>query len=177
MTIDKKLNLTMRLLVCTDQTYNESCKGCPYGNGTESVSGCKTKLFEDIMKAMTTPATDDYSKKSPKDLISDILIEMGISMKNLGYSYLQEAIEHVIDKPEALNALVGDLYPHVGKKYEVTGTAVERCMRTAINSAIDQFGFEHVCRTLRLPTDPYRNLVPSQVIAAIANMVRREIRA
>lgn len=177
MTIDNKINLGLRLLLCTDQEYGECCKGCPYGNGEESVAGCRTKLHQDIMEAMTTPAADDHSQKSAKDLISSILIDMGISVKNSGYPYLQEAIEYAVYTPAAVNLLTTVLYPHVGDTFGVSGVAAERNMRTSINRAIEQFGFEHVTQILRIPTQPRRNLSTAQVIATIADIVRREIGA
>lgn len=175
MTIDKEINLVLRLLVCADQDFNESCKGCPYGNGEEPVSGCKTKLYHDIMRAMTTPATDDIKEKTAEDLTSEILIGMGVPMSNLGYAYLKEAIQYAIENPSAINHVVYELYPNVGKVFDVSGPAVERAIRHSVNSAIKRLGFSHVARTIGLPTEPNRTLRTSEVVAAIAEAVRRKI--
>lgn len=175
MTIDDKINLGLRLVFCVEQWGIESCKGCPYGDGEERTGNCKEKLYADVVKAMTTHVTDDHNQMDAEDMVSQILIEIGVNARNSGYQYLQEAITYAVYTPTATKCLVKELYPHVGEVFGISGPAAERAMRTAITNAVDKFGFEHVARTMGLQTHPCRTLTTSEFISTIAGIVRRKI--
>lgn len=49
-----------------------------------------------------------------------------------GYSYIRDAITLVYNNPELIGGITKELYPEIGKKYNISITRVERSIRHAI---------------------------------------------
>lgn len=73
------------------------------------------------------------SKPDQRTAVSNLVLTLGIRTKLKGYSYLLEAIPIVMKNPEV--SLTKELYPEVGKRYNVDSGRVERTIRSAIHSA------------------------------------------
>lgn len=69
-----------------------------------------------------------------REIVTKIIHDMGIPAHIKGYHYLREAIVMSIKDITVLNRVTYDLYPVIAKKYGTSRTAVERAMRTAIET-------------------------------------------
>lgn len=74
------------------------------------------------------PAAADHRSR-----ISDLLQQLRIPVKAQGYFYLVETIARAAEKPD--QAFCKELYPDVARLRNVQWTSVERCIRSAIQSA------------------------------------------
>lgn len=73
--------------------------------------------------------------EKPKDLyyrVSMLLKEVGFPAHILGYGYTREAIMMIMDNPNLLGQMTKLIYPGVAKKFNTTGSRVERAIRHAI---------------------------------------------
>lgn len=65
-----------------------------------------------------------------------ICIECGMRPQNSGFQYFVDAIEMVYnDRSYTERYMTKRLYPDIGKKYGITGSCVERCMRHAVENS------------------------------------------
>ncbi len=69
----------------------------------------------------------------PAKWISDALVSLGVLPNQTGYQYLQDAI--VLKALEPDLSMTKALYPAVGKRSGVSSVAVEKAVRTAIQTA------------------------------------------
>lgn len=67
------------------------------------------------------------------DMVSQLLFELGVLTKLLGYQYLRDAIFSLIAKPN--QSAMKDLYPYVAAKNGASSSQIERSMRNAIEVA------------------------------------------
>ena len=68
-------------------------------------------------------------------VISECLKDLGTPVNVLGYEYLRYAIDlSTKDMSMVRNGLTKQLYPRVAVQYNTTGTRVERCIRSAIET-------------------------------------------
>lgn len=72
-------------------------------------------------------------KMNPRTQVSDTLLDLGISTKLKGFSYLQEAVLMMAQNPGI--SVTKELYPAVGNICNSTGSLVERSIRSAVDSA------------------------------------------
>ena len=72
-----------------------------------------------------------------KSRIKRILVQCGVGPEYRGYTYLVEAIymEMEYKRKHTVPMKVCELYNEVGKKFEVNGKRVERCIRHCIQNA------------------------------------------
>jgi len=94
-----------------------------------SVADSVRNKFESNLSVHSIPESPEQQKKSILKRIHSELNLIGISTKAVGYKYLGDAINMVIDGVEH-NYCVA-----IGKKYDKTNTSVERAMQNAINRA------------------------------------------
>jgi two-component system response regulator (stage 0 sporulation protein A) len=66
-------------------------------------------------------------------LTANILLKLGFSTKHNGYNYLREAIPLAMQRPGQM--VTKQIYPEVGRLCDAGKDQVERCIRTAIDSA------------------------------------------
>ena len=84
-----------------------------------------------VKKAVVTPSKED-TEKSSKELRRKIATNLdcvGISQKSVGYNYLIDAIELIIDKPQPNICAV------LAERYGKSDSSVERAMQKAITRA------------------------------------------
>ena len=72
-------------------------------------------------------------KSNPRTLISDTLLDLGISTKLKGFAYLQEAVLLMAENPGL--SVTKELYPAVGSICNSSGMLVERSIRSAVDGA------------------------------------------
>ena len=67
-----------------------------------------------------------------KVVISQILTNLGVPNRMLGYRYCRSAIVTIIQDPNMLNNITEELYPQLAKLYNSTPSRVERNIRAVI---------------------------------------------
>ena len=72
-------------------------------------------------------------RQDPRNAVSNMLCDLGISTKLRGYAYLREAILEIMRNPGQM--ITKELYPKVGKLCNANGIQVERSIRSAITKA------------------------------------------
>ena len=71
--------------------------------------------------------------------VTDMIHEIGVPAHIKGYQYLREAILITTADPSVLNkAVTKILYPEIARRYGTTALRVERCIRSAIETAWDR---------------------------------------
>ena len=93
------------------------------------------------MKAVLARLTDlaqrldqtSAARPDPRNAVSNMLRDLGISTKLRGYGYLREAILELHRCPGQM--ITKELYPGVAKQYDTSASKVERAMRHAIEVA------------------------------------------
>ncbi|QNO16170.1 sporulation transcription factor Spo0A [Alkalicella caledoniensis] len=74
-------------------------------------------------------------KRDLEDVITGVLLEVGIPAHIKGYMFLKEAISLVINDMDIINSVTKHLYPSIAEKFDTTPSRVERAIRHAIESA------------------------------------------
>ena len=104
------------------------------------------------------------------DRITKTLLLLGISPYCKGHGYLVASIEVTVLDPSRIELVTKDLYPSIGRRFEVTTASVERCMRNAIASywfyndgTLDRMAQRHL---VKRPTC-------SEFIRIVADYIRR----
>ncbi len=109
-------------------------------------------------------------KRSSKEETQNIIREMdklGIPHNIKGFQYIREAITLVLSDPEVINSVTKVLYPSVAKKFNSTGSKVERGIRHAIESADRRsHGFDIF---------PHGKPTNSEFIAMMADKIRYDL--
>lgn len=86
-----------------------------------------------IQELAATVSGEVHPSEDPGILLSSLLMELSLSPKVDGFSYLMAAIPLYISDPG--QGLTKELYTAVGRSFGKNGLQVERCIRTAIQSA------------------------------------------
>lgn len=95
---------------------------------------CEVDSLTERIQDLSTSAGD--SVLYPPDLrstVAGMLTALGITSRRKGFSYLVEAIYLYLQNPS--QAITAQLYPTVAKRFRTTTVAVERDIRTAIQTA------------------------------------------
>lgn len=85
--------------------------------------------IDDLSKMLHPPVP----KQNDRELVSDLLLSLGLVPKYDGYDYLLEAILRLDREPG--QAFTKVLYPAVGKQFCCSGSQVERSIRNALDAA------------------------------------------
>ena len=81
------------------------------------------------------------SNKGVEDIdttVADILREIGVPARILGYQYVQEAIKMAVMDMSVVHGMTKILYPAVAEKFGTTAPRAERAIRNAIEVAWDR---------------------------------------
>lgn len=110
-----------------------------------------------------------------ENMISGLMLELGIPAHLKGYQYLRSAINMCVDNMELIGSVTKLLYPDLAKKYATTDQKIERAIRNAIEVSWERgnaelfkklFGYSNGSGHSR-PTN-------SEYIASVADYVRLE---
>ena len=104
---------------------------------------CETDALLDRMQAaFQRPATPEEHAAALKNLVTDVIHEIGVPAHIKGYQYLREAIIITVNDMDVINAVTKVLYPEVAKRFATTPSRVERAIRHAIEVAWDRGDLE-----------------------------------
>ena len=153
MNIEQKVNAIMRYIVADSQEE-------------------KDKIMEEIREMI-----EPVAKENIEDVISQILVELGMPSHIMGYQYSVYAIKIAVENTDIINAITCGLYPTVAEHYGTTASRVERAIRHGIECAWDRGDLDVIEKyfgnTISLVKGRPTN---SEFIARVANIVRRRIR-
>ena len=153
MNTEKKINAIMRYIVADSQEE-------------------KDKIMEEIREMIEPVANENI-----EDVISEILVELGMPSHILGYQYSVYAIKIAVENPDIINAITCGLYPTVAKHYGTATIRVERAIRHGIECAWDRGDLDVIEKyfgnTISLVKGRPTN---SEFIARVSNIVRRRMR-
>lgn len=151
-TLEKKVDALIRLQLCEDSS--------------ERVEILKS-LRELVGEKEPTPNTNKNKR------VEDILFELGTPDSLCGHRYLVYAIKLVVKEPNIKGCIVSKLYPEVGKKFNTTGSRVERGIRHAIEVTWDRADFEVIAKYFGSTVHPNKGKpTNAEFIARIANVLR-----
>lgn len=157
MNTEKKINAIMRYIVADSREE-------------------KNAIMEEI-KDMIEPASNEKWSENIEDVISEILVELGMPSHIMGYQYSVYAIKIAVENTDIINAITCGLYPTVAEHYGTTASRVERAIRLGIERAWDRGDLDVIKKyfgnTISLVKGRPTN---SEFIARVANIVRRRIR-
>ena len=123
--------------------------------------------------AMLTDSDEETKESRIMQIVTDILLDLGVPAHIKGYSYVRKAIISVAENPDYLGSMTTVLNPEIAKEFDSTPSRVERAIRHAIEVAwergktemwIKHFG----CTVTNLRKKPTN----SEFIAMIADMIR-----
>ena len=108
-----------------------------------------------------------------ENMVTDIMIEIGVPAHVKGYCYLRTAIMLTVQRPDLIYAMTKELYPAIGDIYLTTAQRVERAIRHAIELAWDNGDMEILARyfsyRIRKSSDKPTN---SEFIATLSDKIR-----
>lgn len=110
--------------------------------------------------------------------ILEILSDIGVPEHILGHQYCACAIKLVVEKPDLIHSVTGNLYPTVAKMFDSTPYRIERAIRRGIESAWDRCDFDAINKYFGNTVSASRGKpTNSEFVARIANIVRRKMMA
>ena len=101
---------------------------------------CSSQLVAERIRQLyqVSPAAPSNSEHL-ETLVTSVIHEIGVPAHIKGYQYLREAILITTADPSVLNkAVTKILYPEIARRYGTTALRVERCIRSAIETAWDR---------------------------------------
>ena len=153
MNIEQKVNAIMRYIVADSQEE-------------------KDKIMEEIREMI-----EPVAKENIEDVISEILVELGMPSHILGYQYSVYAIKIAVENPDIINAITGGLYPTVAEHYGTTASSAERAIRHGIECAWDRGDLDVIEKYFGNTISSVKGRpTNSEFIARVANIVRRRMR-
>lgn len=118
---------------------------------------------------------DILVKPETEQMISGLMLELGVPAHLKGYQYLRTAISMCVDDMELIGSVTKLLYPELAKQYLTTVQKIERAIRNAIEVSWERgngelfeslFGYSN-CMEHNRPTN-------SEYIASVADYIRLE---
>ena len=157
MNIEKKVNAIMRYIVAE--------------NGEE-----KRNTMAEI-KAMIEPVAKEKQTENIEDVISEILVELGMPAHIIGYRFSAYAIKLATENPDIIDSITCGLYPAIAQHFGTTASRAERAIRHGIECAWDRGDLDvnekYFGNTISLTKGKPTN---SEFIARVSNIVRRRMR-
>ena len=99
-------------------------------------------LLDRMHTVLARPAEEQPREVVLKNMVTNVIHEIGVPAHIKGYQYLREAIMIAVDDMDVINAVTKVLYPEVAKRFGTTASRVERAIRHAIEVAWDRGDLE-----------------------------------
>lgn len=77
-----------------------------------------------------------------RDIVSDLLTNVGIPQRIRGYAYLVEAITRAAKDPKVMEGVTDGIYSDIATMYGSTPGAVSRSIRSAVEAAFTNCDYE-----------------------------------
>ena len=156
MSIEQKVNAIMRYIIAESDEEKEKVKA--------------------EIKAVIEPVAKENHTKNVDDVISEILVELGMPSHIMGYRHSVYAIKLAVENPDIIYAITGELYPAVAEHYGTIATRVERTIRHGIECVWERADLEVIEKYFGNTISPTKGKpTNSEFIARMANIVKRRI--
>lgn len=77
--------------------------------------------------------------------IKKVLLDIGVPPHLLGFQYIEEAVKVAQEtKNNGFRNIMYEIYEPVAKKFNVTSSSVERCMRHAVEFVFNNVDYEYL---------------------------------
>lgn len=107
--------------------------------------------------------------------ITKALKKMGIPQNLLGWIYIGDAIQMVLEDEDMIRSITKKLYPAIAVKRNTTITRVERAIRHAIETSMDLLELEVIEEVFGNSISPHKGKpCNSHFIAAVVEMIEEE---
>ena len=114
----------------------------------------------------------EKEKKELRELISKIVLGMGISPNIKGYKYMVEGIMQASLRPELKLSVTKGLYPAIAEKFDATPSQVERAMRHSLLLSYNKDKILHINNIIGVSIFERRSRpTPSEIIYIIAECI------
>ena len=134
----KENNLNLNIIIETSYNEQETIRNVSeYGVKYFVLKPFELEDLEKKILSVTNKQEKRYGsinlvEKNLQLSVTKILHDLGIPSNIKGYSYIRDAITLVYNNPELIGGITKELYPEIGKKYNISITRVERSIRHAI---------------------------------------------
>lgn len=156
--IEMKLNSVMRAMVSCDPVDYEAA------------------MAEIRMYLSTEQSEENGTIPSAREEIISVLLDLGVPGHLKGYPYLITAIGAVVEDPDLIQAITGELYPIVAKAHETTKSRSERAIRHAIETGWDRIDQETMIKYFGNTVSCLKGRpTNSEYIARVADIVRQRM--
>lgn len=110
-----------------------------------------------------------------EQIISGLMLELGIPAHLKGYQYLRTAIIMCVEDMELIGSVTKLLYPDLAKRYMTTDQKIERAIRNAIEVSWERGNGELFTELFGYGNDTgHARPTNSEYIASVADYVRLE---
>lgn len=89
-----------------------------------------------------------------------------------GYAYTKTALEFILEKPNSIEAITKELYPHVARIHHTTSSRVERAIRHGVELVYDRNTPEDLVELLGPSNWNKGKLANSEFLAVVAENIR-----
>ena len=160
---------------CTDQIIGEAVT---LGASYFMQKPCEINTLLDRMGSVfSKPVVPEEHAVYLKNLVTDVIHEIGVPAHIKGYQYLREAIMMAVEDIDMLNSITKVLYPTIAKKYQTTPSRVERAIRHAIEVAWSRGRMETLDALFSYTVNTGKGKpTNSEFIALIADRIRLQYR-
>ena len=126
---------------CNDRVVNQAGElGASYFLPKPVEMDALLERMETVLEEKSAAPED--TSMSLKNLVTEVIHEIGVPAHIKGYQYLREAICIAVEDMDVINAVTKVLYPEVAKRFGTTASRVERAIRHAIEVAWDRGDLE-----------------------------------
>lgn len=156
MNIEQKVNAIMRYIVAESDEDKEKVKA--------------------EIKAVIEPVAKKNYTKNIDDVISEILVELGMPSHIMGYRCSAYAIKLAVEIPDIVDAITSKLYPSIAEHYGTTASRCERAIRHAIECTWDRADLDTIEKYFGNTISPTKGKpTNSEFISRVANIVKQKM--
>lgn len=106
-------------------------------------------------------------------VVRELILDIGIPDALRGHRYTIKAICLLVENPNMIDSITGELYPEVAKEFGTTPSRVERAIRHAVEVAIDRGDVEITAKYFGNTISCYKSKPTNgEFLARMANVVR-----
>lgn len=152
-TVEEKVNTLIHLMLGTTEAERNSARA-------------------KLVKLLDEPAVHDA-----EDIVHNMLLDLGMSNRNLGYEYIVQAILLAAGDRKWINNITVGLYPQLAAKFDTTASRVERAMRHLIEVTWTRGDLDTLNRYFGSTVNPEKGKPTNgEFIARLALLLRKRMK-
>ena len=131
------------------------------------------RTFDNPEQEKTTMIDNIRNTDDMDQIVSSVLLNLGVTPNLRGYGYVKDAIKIVCNNPLALDGITKIVYPDVAKHFNTTSSRVERAIRHMIEKTWTIGTMSEIDRIFGSAYDPKKGKpTNSEFIATICEYLR-----